>query len=219
MARLPTPGGDDGDWGTILNVFLEVSHDENGLLLTSAISSAGGELSANKGQASGYAGLNGNGQVPTAQLGSGMSSSSNFLRGDGIWAVPAGGSGTLTADTDVAIASPQNGQLLTYSTSNGKWQNAAANQQTVAVKSSSYTLTTNDQIVLGNANAAAITLTLPTAVGNVNLYEIKKIDSSSNAVTVSTSGGQTIDGGSSAVIKVPYASISVVSDGSNWYIV
>lgn len=32
MARLPTPGGDAGDWGDILNAFLEVSHNNDGTL-------------------------------------------------------------------------------------------------------------------------------------------------------------------------------------------
>ena len=30
MARLPTPGGDDGNWGTILNEFLEAEHKADG---------------------------------------------------------------------------------------------------------------------------------------------------------------------------------------------
>lgn len=30
MARLPTPGGDDGNWGTILNEFLEEEHNSDG---------------------------------------------------------------------------------------------------------------------------------------------------------------------------------------------
>lgn len=30
MARLPTPSGDDGNWGTILNEFLEVAHNADG---------------------------------------------------------------------------------------------------------------------------------------------------------------------------------------------
>jgi hypothetical protein len=54
-ARLPTPGGDDNTWGGILNAYLEVSLDGNGNLKTGAVSSAGGELTANKGAANGYA--------------------------------------------------------------------------------------------------------------------------------------------------------------------
>jgi len=30
MARLPTPSGDDGNWGTILNEYLETEHNEDG---------------------------------------------------------------------------------------------------------------------------------------------------------------------------------------------
>src|SRR5664280_1437005 len=32
MARLPTPGGDDGNWGTILNDFLSQEHNADGSL-------------------------------------------------------------------------------------------------------------------------------------------------------------------------------------------
>ena len=30
MARLPQPGGDDGNWGNILNTFLQVAHTSDG---------------------------------------------------------------------------------------------------------------------------------------------------------------------------------------------
>jgi len=30
MTRLPTPGGDDGNWGAILNEFLETEHNSDG---------------------------------------------------------------------------------------------------------------------------------------------------------------------------------------------
>lgn len=37
MIRLPTPGGDDGDWGNILNDFLGVSHATNGTLNSNVV--------------------------------------------------------------------------------------------------------------------------------------------------------------------------------------
>lgn len=39
--RLPTPGGDAGDWGNILNGFLEISHNADGTLQPSAVQQAG----------------------------------------------------------------------------------------------------------------------------------------------------------------------------------
>lgn len=41
MVRLPTPGGDKGDWGEILNSFLEVSLNPDGTLKGSAIGATG----------------------------------------------------------------------------------------------------------------------------------------------------------------------------------
>jgi hypothetical protein len=75
------------------------------------------------------------------------------------------------------------------------------------------------EFVLANATSGAITITLPTAVSNKFYYGIKKVDSSTNTVTFATTSSQTIDGGSTAVIKVQYASITLVSDGSNWNII
>lgn len=68
MARLPVPGSDQGDWGDILNNFLKVSLASNGQIKSAAITSAGGQLTSKKGQASGYASLNSGGVVPDNQL-------------------------------------------------------------------------------------------------------------------------------------------------------
>lgn len=61
------------------------------------------------------------------------------------------------------------------------------------------------------------TLTLPTAVGNSNLYTIKNTGSAT--VTIATTSAQTIDGSASATLPVQYTSIDLISDGSNWNVV
>lgn len=43
MSRLPIPGGDDNDWGNILNDFLSVSLNSDGSLKSSAVNASGGQ--------------------------------------------------------------------------------------------------------------------------------------------------------------------------------
>jgi hypothetical protein len=64
--RLPVPGGDDGQWGKVLNEFLSVSHSSNGALKASALAAT--EKTSEKGQANGYASLDSSGIVPDVQL-------------------------------------------------------------------------------------------------------------------------------------------------------
>lgn len=81
----------------------------------------------------------------------------------------------------------------------------------------SYTVQPSDEVILVDATSAAVTITLPDAVGNANqtLY-IKKTDGSGNAVTVSGVNSQTIDGNSSVSLSSQYATLTVTSDGANW---
>lgn len=75
MARLPTPGGDNGTWGIILNDFLGISFDTGGYLKANSVGTSQivdnavttGKIQ-NYGAANGVAGLNGSGVVPDAQL-------------------------------------------------------------------------------------------------------------------------------------------------------
>ena len=83
-----------------------------------------------------------------------------------------------------------------------------------------YTVLGTDMIV-GVNHAAAVTITLPNAAS----YEGKKItikdeagDASNNTITVDTDGG-TIDGDTSIDIVVNYTSITVYSNGTNWFLI
>lgn len=90
----------------------------------------------------------------------------------------------------------------------------------VVTKTAAYTLTTVDDIVLGNATGGAFSVTLPTAVGiSGREYVVKRINSGANSVTVGTTGGQTIDGAATKVLNAQYLSARMVSDGTNWLLV
>lgn len=64
--------------------------------------------------------------------------------------------------------------------------------------------------------SAGINLTLPTAVGNTNLYTVK--NTSTSSVLVSTTGGQTIDTQANVIMPVQFTSIDAISDSANWEI-
>jgi hypothetical protein len=60
------------------------------------------------------------------------------------------------------------------------------------------------------------TLTLPTAVSNLNKYTVK--NTGSNAVTVATTSSQQIDGTTTITLN-PLDSVDLISNGTNWYII
>ena len=63
--------------------------------------------------------------------------------------------------------------------------------------------------------SGTVTLTLPTAVGNLNAYTVK--NACVATVSVASSSAQTFDG-SASPITIPTANVSLtfVSDGANW---
>jgi hypothetical protein len=178
--RLPVPGQDDGTWGDILNGFLEVSLNSDGTLNPSAVSTAGAELTSHKGVANGYAPLNSSSLVPTTNLGTGTASSTNYLRGDGTWVTPNGGSSTLASDSDVTIASPANNQVLTYNTSASKWENLAPAVSSVAVNG-------------GSAQTGAVNVAAVQVGGDIGGTATAPTVTTSNSVPlVTTTGTQTL---------------------------
>lgn len=84
----------------------------------------------------------------------------------------------------------------------------------------SYTALTTDTTIMANASAAAYTVTLPTAVGIAGkIYNIKKTDSSANAVTVGTTSSQNIEGSTTYSLSVQYKYVDVISDGTQWWVI
>lgn len=91
---------------------------------------------------------------------------------------------------------------------------------TVTSKSATYTVTTSDQVNLGDASGGAFTYTLPTAVGNEGLIlSFKKTDSSTNAITIDGNGSETIDGVATSLLNNQYDTLKIISDGANWHII
>lgn len=89
--------------------------------------------------------------------------------------------------------------------------------QTAATRNE--TGTSGTIVILCDCTSNAITVNMPTAVGNTATFVVKKIDSSANAVTIDAFSTQTIDGGLTAVLQVKDESLTLISDNTNIKIV
>lgn len=92
----------------------------------------------------------------------------------------------------------------------------------VATRTGNYTLTTGSPVYeYCNATSGAITLTLPSTTQAGITFTCKKIDSSSNTVTITPGAGGTIDGSSSVSLPSQYKFVTVTSTSvsGTWYVV
>ena len=82
----------------------------------------------------------------------------------------------------------------------------------VTIVTGNYTPTLDDSAIIAKSDGGALTITLPDpAVCRGRIYYVKR--SGSNKVTVS---GQ-IDGGTNVNLSLDYKSVTVISDGTQWY--
>lgn len=65
--------------------------------------------------------------------------------------------------------------------------------------------------------SGTMTVTLPTAVSNINRYTVKR--SGTGTITIATTSSQTIDGASTYSISIQYQAVDLVSDGTNWVVI
>jgi hypothetical protein len=93
--------------------------------------------------------------------------------------------------------------------------------QITAPQTSCYSASNLDNVIPADATSGTVTVTLPDATTVIagTHYVVKKIDSSVNAVTVATTGGQTIDGSGTYSLAIQWKYVEVVSNGSNWYVI
>ena len=78
---------------------------------------------------------------------------------------------------------------------------------------------TADYCILADASGAGFTVTLPAvASARDQVFVIKKIDASGNAVTLDANGTETIDGATTQAINTQWASLSVIGTATGWMI-
>ena len=103
---------------------------------------------------------------------------------------------------------------------------SGSSSTTIATKittiTTSTTLTTANQTVLCNATAGNVTVTLPSPatacdVDVCSVFDVKKIDSTTNSCDVVVAGGSLIDGNALSSITSQYVSKTYQSSGTQYW--
>lgn len=93
---------------------------------------------------------------------------------------------------------------------------AASLVRTTAAVSTTSTL--SNDVNLCSGGAGGITVTLP-SVADGKMISIKKVDSAAGTVTIQRGGTANIDGATTKALYYQYESMTLVSDGTDWFIV
>ena len=118
--------------------------------------------------------------------------------------------------TNALFIETNTGRISKY---NGTSWDLLINNNSSVSKTSAYTLTAFDSVILASASGGAFTLTLPAASGvSGKIYEIKKTDSTENIVTVDANSSETIDGLLTWELRSSLAFLKIISDGTNWHV-
>ena len=124
------------------------------------------------------------------------------------------------SDVDTATTAPTTNQVLSWNGTN--WIPATvgggATRPTISDKTSNFTISTPSVTTLQEiytvSGSSAVTMTLPDATACASMrYDIKRLGTAT--VTIACNGVQTIDGSATIQLLAQYASVTVISTGSN----
>jgi hypothetical protein len=128
---------------------------------------------------------------------------------------------------DVSAAAPNNGDVIAYNSTSGDWeataQSGGGSAPSVTVSSPS-----TDQTLSAPSGIEEAYIYTPTTDINVNLvaaatcgsgfkYQIK--NRSTNTITIDPNGAETVDGAATFALSIQEASVTLITDGSNWFII
>ncbi|MEO6513100.1 MAG: hypothetical protein ABIR37_00275 [Candidatus Saccharimonadales bacterium] len=196
MSRLPTPGSDDGTWGTVLNDYLAVEHNADGSLkkaaqITQAISDSSAALStANAaGTAASNAQTTANGKytlpgggIPKTDLAAAVQTSLNTA--DARDAIKIQGSA-------IDPSAPGDGQVLAYVSASSAWVPSTA---TSSVISDATTGAKGIVQLAGDLAGTAAAPTVPGLAGKANTsHTHAATDIASGTVATARLGSGTAD--------------------------
>ena len=88
---------------------------------------------------------------------------------------------------------------------------------TTAATGSTYTVLSTDHVILAN-NSGGVAVALISAASAGDGFRLVIKNTGTGAVTIDADGAETIDGALTAILTNQYESITIVSDGLNWFI-
>jgi hypothetical protein len=127
----------------------------------------------------------------------------------GQWVIPVG---TATATNKIAINASGSVAIVKITSEVDPYVYA-----NVTSVSSNTTLTNGNSIVLATGGVGGITVTLPAPTSG-KIFNIKKVDAGVGVITISPPSG-TIDGAASKTVTSQYDSLTITSDGTNFFII
>ncbi len=126
------------------------------------------------------------------------------------------------ASTIVRLGVGTNSQVLTADSTQAsgvRWADVPGGLPALSTRVSNYTATTTDSLIVADATSGSFTITLYTAAGNSGRrITIYKDDSSTNTVTIDGNSTETIDGELTRVLRFRREKVTLISNGSFWYI-
>ncbi len=133
------------------------------------------------------------------------------------------GSATVTASAGLYIDNVSTGTVTDRNyaiwVASGETRLGGSLSQPITTVTSATTLSASHSTVLVDATSAAVTINLPAAAGCTGrIYNIKKIDSSPNTVTLDGNASETIDGTTTKIISAQWSSYQIQSNGTAWFI-
>lgn len=126
-------------------------------------------------------------------------------------------SSSYTLDLPTAAPSASGNFVKASSTSALKFESFGCN---VATKTTTATLTGNEEVVLCSASSADYTITLPSAAAQTGkIFKIIRTDAyDTYEITLDAYGSETIGGLSDVSLWTPNESWEIISDGTNWQV-
>lgn len=148
--------------------------------------------------------------------------------GSPVWKVLDGGNLEMEGDFDLIPLTDSSGEIGTDTKSFSRVRAYTgafnARYSSISTKTANYTTTATDHSILCDAAPGSFTITLHSASsafadGLGQIINIKKIDDTINSIIVDADSAEKIDGALTQTLAAVNESITIQSDGSNWYII